>query len=47
MDDFPCKLTQIQKDVVPADVLGHLQQKIVFIKWGSLAMSAGANPINF
>jgi hypothetical protein len=36
--------------VVPADRLGRLLLKtiiFVFIKWGGLAMSAGANPMNF
>jgi hypothetical protein len=34
--------------VAPADGLGHLLLKtiFVFIKWGSLSMSAGANPVN-
>jgi hypothetical protein len=35
--------------VGPADRLGHILLKLflVFIKWGSLVMSAGANPMNF
>jgi hypothetical protein len=35
--------------VVPADGLGRLLLKTFFvvIKWGSLAMPAGANPMNF
>jgi hypothetical protein len=36
--------------VIPADGLGHFPQKkifLLFIKWGSLAMSAGADPMNF
>jgi hypothetical protein len=35
--------------VVPADGLGRLLLKlfVVFIDWGSLAMSAGAYPVNF
>jgi hypothetical protein len=52
MDGFPCKARQVQSTyigLVPADGLGCLLLKafLLFIKCGSLAMSAGANPTNF
>jgi hypothetical protein len=49
MDHFPCKARKIKVGAVPADGLGHLLCANIFciIKWGSLVMSAGANPMNF
>jgi hypothetical protein len=50
MDDFPCKQGKLDLGVIPADELGCFFTEnffSVFIKWGSLSMSAGVNPMNF
>jgi hypothetical protein len=41
MDDFPCKARQVQSR--SSSTKNYF---LILIKWGSLAMSAGANPIN-
>jgi hypothetical protein len=49
-DNFPGKQGKLDLGVIPADGLGCLQLKTFFwylLKWGSLSMSAGVNPMNF
>jgi hypothetical protein len=46
----PCRQGKLNLGVIPADRLGCFLLKtffLVFIKWGSLSMSAGVNPMNF
>jgi hypothetical protein len=50
MDDFPCKATLVQSRCSPSWRTRSLTTKKLFfviIKWGSLTMAAGANPMNF
>jgi hypothetical protein len=50
MDDFPLKQGKFKVDVILADGLGCLLLKTfknLLCKWGSLAKSAWANPMNF
>jgi hypothetical protein len=49
MDNFPCNQGKLDLGVMPAHGLGCLLLKtfLVFIKWGSLSMSAVVNPMNF
>jgi hypothetical protein len=46
----PCRQGKLDLGVIPADRLGCFLLKtffLVFIKWCSLSMSAGVNPMNF
>jgi hypothetical protein len=49
MDNFPCKVIQVQSRWSPGWQSRLFTTKTVFVfnKWGSQAMSAGANPMNF